>query len=78
MKILVAQIIPMNPSNCPDCASRVVNFNAAIPGWAAGKTTAQSPIVVVDQWTGFNTATDTFDGVHPVDSGRSPLRPAVA
>jgi cellulase/cellobiase CelA1 len=24
---------------------------------------------VVDQWTGFNAATDTFDGVHPVDSG---------
>lgn len=73
MKILVAQIIPMNPSNCPDCASRVVSFNAAIPAWAAGKTTAQSPIVVVDQWTGFNTATDTFDGVHPVDSGNQKI-----
>jgi cellulase/cellobiase CelA1 len=24
---------------------------------------------VVDQWTGFSAATDTFDGVHPVDSG---------
>jgi lysophospholipase L1-like esterase len=69
MKIIVAQIIPMEPSNCTGCAQRVVSLNNAIPGWAAGKTTAQSPITVVDQWTGFNAATDTFDGVHPVDSG---------
>jgi lysophospholipase L1-like esterase len=69
MKIIVAQIIPMEPSNCTGCAQRVVSLNNAIPGWAAGRTTAQSPITVVDQWTGFNTATDTFDGVHPVDSG---------
>ena len=69
MKIIVAQIIPMEPSNCTGCAQRVVALNNAIPGWAAGKTTAQSPITVVDQWTGFNAATDTIDGVHPVDSG---------
>jgi hypothetical protein len=47
----------------------VIALNAAIPSWAAGKTTAQSPIVVVDQWTGFSTAADTADGVHPNDSG---------
>jgi lysophospholipase L1-like esterase len=69
MKILVAQIIPMNPSTCPECAARVVNLNAAIPAWAASLTTAASPITVVDQWTGFTTATDTYDGVHPSDSG---------
>lgn len=69
MKIIVAQIIPMEPSNCTGCAQRVVSLDNAIPGWAAGKTTAASPITVVDQWTGFNAATDTFDGVHPVDSG---------
>ena len=69
MKIIVAQIIPMEPSNCTGCAQRVVALNNAIPGWAAGKTTAQSPITVVDQWTGFNAATDTNDGVHPIDSG---------
>jgi lysophospholipase L1-like esterase len=69
MQILVAQILPMNPSNCAACGDRVIAFNAAIPSWAAGKTTAQSPIVVVDQWTGFSTATDTGDGVHPDDAG---------
>ncbi|TDD00614.1 cellulose-binding protein [Nonomuraea deserti] len=69
MKILVAKIIPMNPSSCADCAQRVVAFNNAIPAWAAATTTEQSPITVVDQWTGFSTATDTYDGVHPNAAG---------
>jgi lysophospholipase L1-like esterase len=69
MKIIVAQILPMAPSTCPECGQRVVAFNAQIPSWAASKSTAQSPIVVVDQWTGFNTATDTYDGVHPSATG---------
>ena len=65
MRVLVAQIIPMNPANCPDCGNRVVAFNNAIPAWASGLSTAQSPITVVDQWTGFSTSADTTDGVHP-------------
>ena len=70
MKILVAQILPMNPSGCGTCSSGVVALDQAIPGWAAGLTTTQSPIVVVDQYTGFNDATDTIgDGVHPNDTG---------
>lgn len=69
MKILVAQIIPMGTSQCPECGQRVVSFNNAIPAWAASKTTSQSPITVVDQWTGFDTATDTYDGVHPNAAG---------
>jgi len=73
MKILVAQIIPMNPSNCTACAQRVIDLNAAIPAWAASVTTAQSPVIVVDQWTGFNDSTDTVDGVHPNDSGNQKM-----
>lgn len=69
MKLLVAQIIPMNPSTCGECGQRVSALNAAIPGWAAAKTTARSPVVVVDQWTGFSTAADTYDGVHPNAAG---------
>jgi Cellulose binding domain/GDSL-like Lipase/Acylhydrolase family len=73
MKILVAQIIPMNPSGCTYCAQGVINLDAAIPAWAASITTTQSPVVVVDQWTGFNDATDTVDGVHPNDSGNQKI-----
>ncbi|WP_250214321.1 fibronectin type III domain-containing protein [Acrocarpospora catenulata] len=69
MKILVAKIIPMAASACAACPQRVIDFNNAIPAWAAGKTTAASPITVVDQWTNFNTTTDTYDGVHPNAAG---------
>ncbi|MFY1632705.1 cellulose binding domain-containing protein [Solwaraspora sp. WMMB335] len=67
MKIVVAQIIPHH--GCATCPDDTVTLNNRIPGWAAGLTTTQSPIVVVDQWTGFNAATDTGDGVHPNDAG---------
>jgi lysophospholipase L1-like esterase len=69
MRVLVAQIIPMSAGVCGDCAQRAEALNAAIPGWAAGKSTAQSPVVVVDQWTGFSTNTDTYDGIHPNAAG---------
>ena len=70
MQVLVAQIIPMDPNrSCPQCGDRVEALNAAIPGWAAGKSTQQSPITVVDQWTGYSAVTDTYDGVHPNESG---------
>lgn len=69
MKIVVAQILPMTPSGCTWCPPGVTALNSAIPGWAAGKSTAQSPITVVDQFTGFDTAANTTDGVHPNDAG---------
>jgi hypothetical protein len=31
-------------------------------------STTASPVVVVDQWTGFSATSDTKDGVHPNDS----------
>ncbi|MEU2444875.1 GDSL-type esterase/lipase family protein [Streptomyces althioticus] len=69
MRVLVAQLIPMNPATCADCGRRVADVNARIPAWAAGASTDRSPVVVVDQWTGFDTATDTYDGVHPSAAG---------
>ncbi|WP_229691121.1 cellulose binding domain-containing protein, partial [Sphaerisporangium melleum] len=70
MKIILAKIIPMEPAGCTWCPPGVAALNNAIPGWAAAKTTAQSPITVVDQFTGFDPVADTIgDGVHPDDSG---------
>ncbi|ROP27770.1 SGNH/GDSL hydrolase family protein [Couchioplanes caeruleus] len=69
MRILVAQILPMDPAGCGACGRRVAALNAAVPGWAASLATAGSPITVVDQWSGFDTATDTPDGVHPNRAG---------
>ncbi|KAH7371949.1 SGNH hydrolase-type esterase domain-containing protein [Pyrenochaeta sp. MPI-SDFR-AT-0127] len=73
MKILVAKIIPMNPSGCGECGQRVVALNTAIESWAASKNSSTSPIKVVDAWTGFSTATMTGDGVHPNDAGNKKL-----
>ncbi|PJE95323.1 cellulose-binding protein [Streptomyces carminius] len=69
MKVLVAQIIPMNPATCAECARRVVALNERIPAWAEAESTPDSPVTAVDQWTGFSTASDTYDGVHPNASG---------
>jgi hypothetical protein len=69
MTIMVAQITPMDPSGCSYCAQGVINLNAAIPAWAAGITTAQSPVSVVNCWAGYNDTADTVDGVHPNDAG---------
>ncbi len=77
IRILAAQLIPLNPVNtascstcaCPACGGRVTALNTAITAWSARMSTAASPISVVDQWSGFDSATDTGDGVHPNASG---------
>ncbi|SHJ21018.1 GDSL-like Lipase/Acylhydrolase family protein [Nocardiopsis flavescens] len=70
IRLLVAQIIPMDPDrSCGTCGQGVRDLNAALPDWAAANTTPESPVTVVDQWTGFDTDEDTYDGVHPSASG---------
>ena len=59
----------MAPPLCADCAKRVIDLNNAIQAWAPTKSTSLSPITIIDQWTGFNDASDTIDMVHPNDSG---------
>jgi lysophospholipase L1-like esterase len=74
--VLVAQIIPMNVSEatcpgctCAGCPTAVPQLGQQIVGWAASKSTAESPVVVVDQLTGYDATADNRDGVHPNDSG---------
>jgi len=69
VKIIVAQIIPMSAAACATCPADVAALNNALPAWAAGLTTAQSPITLADLWTGFDAVADTGDGVHPNDAG---------
>ncbi|KAK0717781.1 SGNH hydrolase-type esterase domain-containing protein [Lasiosphaeria miniovina] len=66
IKIVVAQIIPLGMGNYN---SKVQQLNAAIPGWAAQQNKTESPIWVVDQYTGYSGTSDNRDGVHPNDSG---------
>lgn len=69
MKIVVAQIIPMSAAACATCPADVKALDDAIPGWAAGLSTSQSPIIVADLWTGYDAVADNVDGVHPNDTG---------
>ena len=68
VRILVAQIIPT--ADATRNAREIVPYNAALPTLAAELSTAQSPIVVVDQYSGYDGAADNgADGFHPVKSG---------
>ncbi|KAF2274945.1 SGNH hydrolase [Westerdykella ornata] len=66
MKIVVAQIIPLGFGNYN---TKVQELNRAIPGWAQGLNKTESPIWVVDQYTGYSGTADNRDSVHPNDSG---------
>jgi hypothetical protein len=69
VKIIVAQIIPMDYTAATLAASNALDD--AIPSWANSKTTAQSPIVVVDLRTGFDVNSYYADAanVHPNSAG---------
>ncbi|MEV4345023.1 cellulose binding domain-containing protein [Actinoplanes sp. NPDC049596] len=69
VKVVVAQIIPISAAACSTCPADVRALNDAIPGWAAGLSTAQSPITVADLWTGYDAVADNTDGIHPNDTG---------
>jgi len=74
--VLVAQIIPMNVTSatcsgcsCAGCATAIPAFNSALASLAISKSTDASPVIVVDQYTGFDAIQDTRDGVHPNTQG---------
>jgi lysophospholipase L1-like esterase len=80
--ILLAQIIPCStttiypsPYNSQPWCTKIPALNAAIPAFAAQKTSVTSPVIVVDQYTGFNPAAgkDTYDGLHPNASGEKKM-----
>src|SRR5690606_19865055 len=52
---------------------QVLDLNERIVALAAAKTTAASPVVLVDQYTGFNPAQDTYDGLHPNAQGEAKM-----
>jgi len=61
IKILLALV---GPSSKVDDAI-VTDLNNKITALATAKTTADAPIILVDLHTGFDPATDTYDGTHP-------------
>ncbi|ACL15472.1 carbohydrate-binding protein [Methanosphaerula palustris] len=73
VKILIAQIIPTSDS-FRNTNSQLIAYNNALPALAAQKSTAQSPVIVVDQYTGYNGFSDNqYDGIHPQTSGEKKM-----
>jgi len=68
--ILLAQIIPYSGYNFE---GNVEPFNNALAAFAPTKSTAQSPVVIVNQHAGFNVAPDTVDYVHPNATGEEKM-----
>ncbi|MEM9164679.1 MAG: SGNH/GDSL hydrolase family protein, partial [Cyanobacteria bacterium P01_F01_bin.4] len=64
--ILLAQLIP---NSYPEINQRIQTLNAQMVELAANKTQSNSPVQVVDHHSGFDVAADTYDGVHPNESG---------
>jgi len=60
--ILLATLIPMQML---DTAS----FNTELKAWASTQDSPTSPVVVVDQYSGYNALTDNYDNYHPNSIG---------
>ncbi len=73
VKIFVAQIPPLGPQWAPKklCGDnvtydeRIHEFNKAIAAFVPKHTTARSPVIVVDQFTGIDSKIDQYDDIHP-------------
>lgn len=68
MAVVIAQVIPCEPSTGERCTVELPALNSLIAAMAADLTTTQSPIIAVDMETGFS-IDDLRDGVHPSDDG---------
>lgn len=69
VRILLAQLIPANKfyDNYTDEAIR--NYNSKVKALGDRLSTAASPIVVVDQYTGFDPSAMLHDDAHPNEQG---------
>lgn len=66
--VLLAQLIPIHPQS-----TSIQELNAKIPELAESKSTDTSPVIVVNQWEGFDAKADTYDGVHPDELGEEKM-----
>lgn len=69
VRLFIGQHTPQASNTCNNCDANVQALNAAIAKWAPEKSSADSPVVAVDLYTGVDTATDTSDGVHLNEAG---------
>lgn len=65
--VLLAKLIPVGQG--PGSGGIIKPLNEAISRAAEDMHTERSPVILVDQFSGFDAAEDTYDGVHPNESG---------
>lgn len=70
VKIAIAQIIPVDHSAK---LNAIRSLNEMIEALGAIKNLEDSPVTIVDQFTGFDFEQDTYDGVHPNASGEEKM-----
>lgn len=81
VKVLMAQIPPLGAQWAPKklCGTDTAYgkaidlFNAAVRTLARSTTTAKSPVIAVDQFTGLEPATDMYDDIHPNSKGEKKM-----
>ena len=71
--LVVSQLIPMAVPGCDYCEASIQKINAAIPPWAQLNSTPESQVLVVDQHSSFDPATQSKDGVHPNEAGAAQM-----
>ncbi len=77
VKIFIAQIPPLGAqwsdkklcNNDTTYLDAIINLNNQVAVYVKEHSTAKSPILVVDQYTYINPATDMFDDIHPNTNG---------
>lgn len=60
--LYLAQLIPVND---PSTNALVISYNQALKRFAQQRQSLQSPLILVDHYSGFDWEQDTYDGVHP-------------
>ena len=69
--VLLAKVIPTTWDGGRQ--ERLDDLNVNIDALAGSLSTTESPVVVVDQASGFDAGNDTFDGVHPNETGEKKM-----
>ena len=68
VKVLIAKLIPYRGSN-----QTLLDLNIKINELAVRKNSVTSPVIAVDQFSGFDPNTDTSDGTHPNTGGEEKM-----
>ena len=74
VKVLLAQLIPTSPPY-EQINARITALNALLPALAGEKTSAQSPVVLVNHNADFSreAGVDHYDGAHPNQRGEEKM-----